>query len=91
METCCENTAAARPGTRYLVCGEACYLTREHPPPTPPTPDHHARARLCADENRELKGSWDDCEAKQQSDATEERPAALSSLNERCCDFLPQE
>lgn len=53
METCCENTAAAQPGMRYLVCGEACYLTRA-------PPHHHAplSATLCtkleSDGNRNM-------------------------------------
>lgn len=70
METCSENTAAAQPGMRYLVCGEACYLTRD-------PPHHHTplSATLCtkldSDGNRNtFKRVLSDFEARhwQQSD-----------------------
>lgn len=60
METCCENTAAARPGMRYLVCGEACYLTRGPPIATPCTPPRFVQSLIQMKIDTQLKGCWDD-------------------------------
>lgn len=70
METCSENTAAAQPGMRYLVCGEACYLTRGPPITTPRSLPRFVWSLIQMEIETRLKGCWDDFEARhwQQSD-----------------------
>lgn len=58
METCSENTAAAQPGMRYLVCGEACYLTRGPPITTPCSLPRFVRSLIQMEIETRLKGCW---------------------------------
>lgn len=58
METCSENTAAAQPGMRYLVCGEACYLTRGPPITTPRSLPRFVRSLIQMEIERVLRWLW---------------------------------
>lgn len=85
METCCENTAAAQPGMRYLVCGEACYLTRGPPITTPRSLPHFVRSLRQMEIETQLKGCCDDSEARHWQQSDLKAADCVHMLRKRTC------